>query len=117
MELCILSGKRECFSLNCTCAGSPNGGTNLNLDERELKFNHKKKVMSNACDKEGEPTDKTAKGDNEKNHITTIESNKQNNNRNNIRGNGSNLRRKGSFVLLCSFFFYSVHVYYKLTKR
>eukprot|EP00105_Crassostrea_gigas_P001275 XP_011413371.1 PREDICTED: uncharacterized protein LOC105317313 isoform X2 [Crassostrea gigas] len=66
MELCILSGKRGCFSLNCTCAKSQNGGTNLNLDEREFKCNHTKKVMSNACDKEGEQintTDETAKDD------------------------------------------------------
>lgn len=120
MELCILSGKRECFSLNCTYAGSPKEGSNLKRSDSELKCNHKKKVMSKACDKEGEQfstTDETAKGDNEKYHITTIESNKQNNNRNNTRGNGSNLRKKGSFVLLCSFFFYSIHVYYKLTKR
>lgn len=98
MELCILLEKRECFSLNCTCAEYQNGGTNLNLGDSKLKCSHKKKeVMSNACDKEGEQfntTDETAKGDNEKYHITTIESNKQNNNRNNTRGNGSNLRKK-----------------------
>lgn len=119
MELCILSGKRGCFSLNCTCAKSQNGGTNLNLDEREFKCNHKKKVMSNACDKEGEQintTDETAKDDNKKNHVTAIESNKQNNICNNTRGNekfdnihitvnGSNLRNKGLFVLLCSYLF------------
>lgn len=76
--------------------------------------------MSNACDKEGEQfntTDETAKDDNKTNHVMVIESNKQNNIRNNTRGNGSNLRNKGSFVLLCSYFFYSIHVYYKLTKR
>lgn len=64
--------------------------------------------MSNACDKEGEQfntTDETAKDDNKKNHVMVIESNKQNNIRNNKRGNGSNLRNKGSFVLLCSNFF------------
>lgn len=81
MELCILSGKRECFSLNCTCAKSQNGGTNLNLGEREFKCNHKKNLMSNACDKEGEQintTDETANDDNKNNHVTAIESSKQN---------------------------------------
>ncbi|XP_052676491.1 uncharacterized protein LOC128157872 isoform X2 [Crassostrea angulata] len=98
MELCILLEKRECFSLNCTCAEYQNRGPNLNRGDSELKCNHKKKeVMSNACDKEGEQfntTDETAKDDNKTNHVMVIESNKQNNIRNNTRGNGSNLRNK-----------------------
>lgn len=120
MELCILSGKRECFSLNCTCAKSQNGGTNLNLGEREFKCNHKKNVMSNACDKEGEQintTDETANDDNKNNHVTAIESSKQNSICNNTRGNeksdnihktvnGSNLRNKGSSVLLFTQYMY-----------
>lgn len=119
MELCILSEKRECFSLNCTCAKSKNGGTNLKLGDGEFKCNHKKKVISNACDKEGEQintTDETAKDDNKKSHVTMIESNKQNSIFNNTRGNeksdnihttvnGSYLTNTGSFVLLCSYLF------------
>lgn len=133
MELCILSNQRECFSLKCTCKkGQNNGNSQLNPSYGDFKCTPKKKVMSNACDKEEEQnnntTDDTVKDNHEQNHTTAIKSNKQNNNCNNTKENetfdnihrtttGSNLQSKGSIVLLCLCLFYSKHIYWQKGDR
>lgn len=119
MVLCIFSNQRECFSLKCTCEkGQNKRNSNLNQSSEHFKCTPKKKVMSNACDKEEEQnntTDDTVKDNHEINPRPAIESNKQNNNCSNTRGNekfdnthttmnGSNqqFEQKGLLAFLCS---------------